>query len=210
MLECVGQMILAANDVTDAQVGVVRARSQVIRRHAITAQQREILDVRDGFGLLAVNRIAKANIGWAIARHTEAQHERFAGGGAPVAFGSRQFAHVRIEKPSPFAARRFASIGLGRREVAVRQPLFEDRLSRGLVHRQPLGLAILFVPTQIEPAQPVEDGIERRLRVAFDVGIVDAQDHRAAIVARVKPVEDERARAADMEKAGGGRREANS
>jgi hypothetical protein len=42
-----------------------------------------------------------------------------------------------------------------------------------------LGLAILLVPSQIEPAQALEDGIERGLGVALDVGVVDAQDHGA-------------------------------
>jgi hypothetical protein len=89
-------------------------------------------------------------------------------------------------------------------------PFAEDRFGGLLMHGQALGLAILLVPSKIQPAQPVEDGIERSLRIALDVGIVDAQDHRAAVVAGVEPVEDERARAADMEKAGGRRREANS
>ena len=35
MLESVGEMVLAANDMTDAQVGVIRARGQVIGRHAV-------------------------------------------------------------------------------------------------------------------------------------------------------------------------------
>src|ERR1019366_5943425 len=103
-----------------------------------------------------------------------------------------------------------AGVGLRGREVAVRQSLVEDRLRRFPMHRQALGLAILLVPSEIQPAQTIEDGIERSLRIALDVGIVDAQDHRAAVMARVEPVEDERARAADMEKAGGRRREANS
>ena len=78
------------------------------------------------------------------------------------------------------------------------------------VQRQPLGLAILLVPTEIEPAQALEDGIERGLGIALDVGVVDAQDHGAAVVAGVEPVEDEGARAPDVQKAGGRRRKTNS
>ena len=64
---------------------------------------------------------------------------------------------------------------------------------------EPLGLAIQLVPPKIEPLQPVEDGIERSLRIAFDVGIVNAQHHGAAVVARVQPVEDEGACTADVQ-----------
>ena len=55
------QMVLAANDVADAQVGVVGARGQVIGRHAVGAQQGEVFDVGAGLHLLAVNRVGKAH-----------------------------------------------------------------------------------------------------------------------------------------------------
>ena len=98
----------------------------------------------------------------------------------------------------------------GRREVAIGQALLEDRLGRLPMQRQALGLAVLFVPAEIQPAQPFEDGIERGFGVALDVGVVDAQDHGAAVAAGVQPVEDERARAADVEKARGRGRKADS
>ena len=41
VLEGVGEMLLAADDVADAQVGVVGAVGQVIGGHAVAAQQRE-------------------------------------------------------------------------------------------------------------------------------------------------------------------------
>ena len=78
------------------------------------------------------------------------------------------------------------------------------------MQREPLGLPVLLVPAEIQPAQPLEDGIERGFGVALDVGIVDAQDHGAAVVAGVEPVEDEGARAPDVQKARGRRRKADS
>ena len=109
-----------------------------------------------------------------------------------------------------FAARRFAGAAWAGVKSRYARPLSEDGFGISLMQGQALGLAILLVPAQIEPAQPIEDGIERGLRIALDVGIVDAQDHGAAVVAGVEPIEDERARAADVQKAGGRRREANS
>ena len=66
-----------------------------------------------------------------------------------------------------------------------------------------LGLLVLFVPAEAEPAQAVEDGVERGLGVALDVGVVDAQDHGAPVVAGIEPVENVVSRAADVQKARG-------
>ena len=48
VLEGVRQVVLAADDVADAQIGVVGAGGQVIGGHAVAAQQREILDIGGG------------------------------------------------------------------------------------------------------------------------------------------------------------------
>ena len=50
-----------------------------------------------------------------------------------------------------------------------------------------------------EPAQPVEDRVDRRLRGALAVGVLDAQQVAAAMVAGEQPVEQRRPRAADVE-----------
>ena len=60
-----------------------------------------------------------------------------------------------------------------------------------------------FVPVQAEPAQAVEDDVDGFLGVARGVGVLDAQDERAAGVAGVEPVEQGGARAADVQKTGG-------
>ncbi len=59
VLEGVGQVILAADDVADAQIGVVDARGEVIGGHAVTAQQGEVFDLVGEFGLLAVDAIVE-------------------------------------------------------------------------------------------------------------------------------------------------------
>ena len=60
-----------------------------------------------------------------------------------------------------------------------------------------------FVPVEAEPAQAVEDDVHGFLGIARGVGVLDAQDERAAGVAGVKPVEQGGARAADVQVAGG-------
>ena len=60
MLEGVGEVILAADDVRDAQVGVVGAGGQVIGGIAVRAQQGKVLDLVGELGLRAINGVGKA------------------------------------------------------------------------------------------------------------------------------------------------------
>ena len=59
MLERVRQMVLAADDMADAQIGVIGARCQMIRWHPVRTQQREVLNVVAGFRLIPVNAVLK-------------------------------------------------------------------------------------------------------------------------------------------------------
>ena len=99
-------------------------------------------------------------------------------------------------------------LGVRGREIAIGQSLGEDGVRHVAVQRQPFGLAVLLIPAQPEPLQTFEDGVERSLGVALDVGVVDAQDHRAAVAAGVEPVKDESARTPNVQKARGGGRKA--
>ena len=105
VLERVREMILAANDVGDPQIGVVGAGCHVISRHAARSQQREVLDIGGGFGLRAVDHIVEADFVARFARHAKAQYERFASGGAAVAFLFRHLAHAGIEQPRAVGVR---------------------------------------------------------------------------------------------------------
>ena len=67
-----------------------------------------------------------------------------------------------------------------------------------------------FVPVETKPAQAVQDAGDHVGRRSLDVGILDAQHEHAAVPAGVEPVEERRARAADVQVAGGGRGEADA
>jgi hypothetical protein len=54
------------------------------------------------------------------------------------------------------------------------------------------------------------DGIERGLRVPFDVRIVNAENYDTALVASMKPIEDERSSAAYMKVTSGRGRKADA
>ncbi len=85
MLEGVGEVILAADDVADAQIGVVDAGGEVVRRHAVRAQQREVFDLVGELGLRAVDAVGEAQRAVLAAGDAIAERERLATGGAAVA-----------------------------------------------------------------------------------------------------------------------------
>ena len=67
-----------------------------------------------------------------------------------------------------------------------------------------------FVPLQSHPAQIVENRLFGRARRAFEVGVLDAQDERAALPARQQPVKQRGSGVTDVQMAGGRWRETNS
>ncbi len=66
-----------------------------------------------------------------------------------------------------------------------------------------------LVPVELEPAQRVEDLLDVLGRRALAVGVLDAQHHLAPFVAGEQPVEQRRAGAADVQRAGWRWSEAN-
>src|SRR5208282_3995037 len=101
-------------------------------------------------------------------------------------------------------------LGRGGREIAIGQAFFKDFPRHLAVQIDAFGLMIEFVPAEIEPFQTIENGIARGLGVAIDISVVDAEDHCPAVVTRVKPVEDERSGAANVQKSSGRGSEADS
>ena len=136
------------------------------------------------------------------ARDAIAQRERLARGGAAVALLTRHFAHAGIEKPCALRGGVLVVCRVGGGEVAIGKVFFLDMVGCSSVKIKAFGLPILFVPVEAQPAQAFEDGLHAGVGIALDVGVVKAQDHRPAVVAGIEPVEDKRARAADVKKTG--------
>jgi hypothetical protein len=63
----------------------------------------------------------------------------------------------------------------------------------GLEHRR-------FVAGEAEPAEAVQNRLDRRLGRTHAIGVLDPQQIAAAVVAREQPVEQRGARAADVQK----------
>jgi len=60
-----------------------------------------------------------------------------------------------------------------------------------------------LIPVEAEPLKSVDDALDEFGLVALGVGVFDAEDHDAALLAGVEPVEESGARAADVEVTGG-------
>jgi hypothetical protein len=85
----------------------------------------------------------------------------------------------------------------------------DELLGDFLVAREPLHLEHrALVPVEAQPLQAVEDRVDRLLRRALEVGVFDPQDESAAVAPRVRPGEERRASAADVQRAGRTRGEA--
>src|ERR1039458_7560949 len=192
----VRKMVLTANDMTDTQIHVVGTGGEVVGGHAVGAEEREVFDVIGGFDLLAVDRVGETHLFSQAARDAETKGEGLSGGGSAVALGAGEFAHPGVEQPGLigtgfFAVVDLASSGVGRGEIAIRQSPLKDRVGDLAMQGNALGLLVLLVPPEVEPAQTFEDGVDGGFGVALDIRVIQAEDHGSSIATGVEPVEDE-------------------
>src|ERR1019366_10627028 len=100
--------------------------------------------------------------------------------------------------------------GVGRGEIAIRQSPLKDRVGDLAMQGKALGLLVLLVPAEVEPAQTFEDGVDGGFGVALDIRVIQAEDHGSSVAPGVEPVEDEGAGTADVQTPGGRRRESDA
>lgn len=75
--------------------------------------------------------------------------------------------------------------------------------ARPIQRRPEKDIFLPLVVVQAEPVHRFEDRVDRGLRAALAVGVLDAQDELAAAAARLQPAVQRGARAADVQVAGG-------
>jgi hypothetical protein len=149
-------VVLAPQDVRDAEFGVVDDRREQVERRAVRADQDRILEVAAVKLLAALDEVGPAD-GLAL-------------------------------DPEPPGAR-----------LLVGTPRLGKARARSRVALEPLRLAQLPVPVDSEPAQILLNRRRERFRRARDIGVVEAQDERAARLAREEPVDERRSGVAEME-----------
>ena len=104
----------------------------------------------------------------------------------------------------------FTVARVGGGEVAVSQAFLEDGIGDLAMQSEAFRLLVFLVPTEIEPAQTVEDGVDGGIGVALDIGIIEPQDHGSSVVPGIEPVENKGSGTADVQKTGGRWRESNA
>src|SRR5687767_13115116 len=115
-----------------------------------------------------------------------------------------------MKKPHALRAGFFTIASMGRSEIAIREIFVQKRIRRVAVRSETIGLLVLLVPPEIQPAQSFIYRLQRGLGIPADVGVVDTKNDCSAVPSRVKPIENESARAPDVQKARGRRRETDS
>ena len=155
-------MVVAANDMRDAHVVIIDDHGEHIGWRAVGPQQDEIVDFRVLDRYRALDAVD--NGGLAGRRCLEPDDERRVGrriGGVPVA-PTTVIAYWLAGGPlsftqcGKFLRRRIAAIGVAVREQGVRH----RRVATSTFEL----IGDFAVPIEIEPAHPVQDGIDGRLR----------------------------------------------
>ena len=223
MLGRVGEVVLAADDVGHGHRGVVDDDREVVERRPVAADDHEVPAERAGVDLhVAADQVVERDD---PLPDPEAD-DRLATLRLPVA----PLGRGEVGAPADVVRRqvgRFLGRPVGRqllrRAVAVvglvlgQQPLG----GRG-VERQALHLAVRpvraaggqaadlrpLVPVQAQPVQAVEDVLLIGDRAARGVGVLQAQHERPAMPLGEQVVVERRPGRADMERAGGARRDA--
>ena len=172
-------MIVAADHMGDAHVVVVDHHRQHVGRVAVAAQQHEVvevlvlpdhaaLDLVLDHGLAGLRRLQpdrRLHAGGGLGRVAVAPHPVIEAG---AALGARLLAHRR-----ELLRRGVAVIGL-----AVGEQLLGDLAVPG-------GAAELVddvaVPIELQPFQPVQNGADGGFGRALAVGVLDPQQHLAAV-----------------------------
>ena len=147
-------------------------------------------------------------------RHAEADDRPLAGLDPASASSARQRAAGAVVLRRSAGREIGLAVGvelLRRAEAVVRVIARQQLVGVRRVEMQPLGLAIgtvraadvrPLVPVEPEPAQVLEDALLRLARRSLGVGVLDAEDERAVLAVRQQPVEERRARVADVQLAG--------
>ena len=219
LLRRVGDVIVAAHHVRDLHLHIVRDDGELVRRMTVGADDDEVFDVGAVEFDRTVDEIVEAR---RARRHLEADRARLSGAlarGDVVRGACETRAVVRPAARGGFAGGAFRGQFFSGAVAVVRASLRDEGVRHRAMPIAPLRLKVRpvrpadlrpFVPVQTKPAQPVEDAVHHFVRRALGVGVFDAQHEDAAEAPREQPVEQRRARAADVQVARGRGSEPNA
>ncbi len=195
--------ILAAQHVGDPHFDVVERIGEKEDGGAVRADDHEVWDGRPLDRDLAADDVGERAA--ALVGSTKADRARLARRDVRLAFGPGEAAAPAVVAGRAALTHRLLvtrlDIVLGA-EAFVREPRVDEPLRTREIVVEPGALEIrTLVPLHAEPAQHLLDLVDRLLRRARDIGVLDAQDEYAADVTRVEIVEQHRAHIADVQEA---------
>ena len=207
----VGQVVVAADDMGDLHHGVVDDGREVVRGRAIGAEDDKVVELLGVEGHLAVNSVVDDDVA-AVLGHLDAQDVGLAGLDAAAGLlGIKIAATALIALEGVLALLRGLAVGvellLGA-EAGIGLALVPKLLGGLLVQVQALGLGIgtivaahlgTLVPVQAKPTHGAQDDLRVLVGGTGGIGVVDAQNERAAVCAGESPVIDSGAGAADVQ-----------
>ena len=195
----VREVVVAANDMRDAHVVIVDHNGEHIGRRAVGPQENHVVEV------LVLPRHAALNAvlhhGLALARSLQAHGVRRilrpvlrpALTPRAIIAGRPALLHGALAHRGQFLRSRVAAVGFALLHK-LKSHLTVPPRHRKLVDN-------LALPIEFEPFQPVDDGIDGRLRGSRAIRVLDAEQKLAACVMRVQPIEQRGAGAANVQKA---------
>ena len=211
----VGQMVVATDDVGDLHHGVVDNGRKVVRGRAIGAEDDKVVELLGIEGHLAVDGVVDDDVA-AVLGHLDAQDVGLAGLDAATGLiGIKIAAATLIALEGVLALLRGLTVGvellLGA-EAGIGLALVPKLLGSLLVQVQALGLGVgaivaahlrTLIPVQAKPTHGAQNDLRVLVGGTGGVGVVDAQDERAAVCAGESPVIDSGAGAANVQLARG-------
>ena len=189
----IGKVIVAADDVGDLHHGVVDDGREVVRGRAVGTEDDKVVELLGIEGHLAVDGVVDDDVA-AVLGHLDAQDVGLAGLNAATGLlGIKIAATTLIALEGVLALLRGLTVGvellLGA-EAGIGLALVPKLLGSLLVQVQALGLGVgaivaahlgTLVPVQAKPAHGAQNDLRVLVGGAGGVGVVDAQDERAAV-----------------------------
>ena len=194
-------MVVATDHMGDAHVEIIDHHGQHIGGRAIRAEHDHIVELVITEGHIALHRVIDHRL--AVARRLEADRIRRAVGVRIVrGVAPRAMIEGRAPRGTGCLAKGFDLVLGGEAFIGMStgQHLMGDLGMAGDAGELADGLTI---PIEPKPAHAVENGLRRLRGRAGAVGIFDPQQELATTRAGIKPVEQRRARGADMHDARG-------
>ena len=218
----VGEMVVAADDMGDGHVHVVADHGEVVGEGAVGAAQDHVVHHIDGEAHVAVDGIFERDR-TVVVGHFQAPDMGLAGrdarGGLVGRNGAAGAVVARVTSLGFLGGLALGIQLLLGAEARVGGAGVDELLQRRLVGGGALGLEVgaagaahlgALVPIESHPAEGPQDDLGVLLGGALRVGVLDAQDEGAAGSTGEGPVVDGGAGAADVQLAGGRRREADA